>query len=406
MLLSNDRLDYLFEHYLNNHISDSELTELFGYIRNAERDDLLKDQIMRVFKEIRPEADFDFVDWENMFSGVVRERPLQTEAGIKKISLWKKAAAAVLIIILGGSAGYLFMHHPAKHRDFAKTGKTVEDILPGGNKATLTLSNGTKIILNNANNGKLASVGNVNVIKVNSGSVAYRQEPEKSDPRSKIKDQRSEIRDQRSEINTLQTPRGGQYQLTLSDGTKVWLNAASSIRYPVEFAGNERKVGITGEVYFEVVHKEKMPFEVLAGNKIIEDIGTHFNVNAYADEYTIKTTLLEGAVKIGQVMLKPGEQAVWSGSGKIRVRDHINTTEVIAWKNGLFSFKNDNLEKVMRKLSRWYDVDVIYQPGVDNKQHFTGMIDRNLTLSQVLKGLELTNAHFRIEAGRKVEILP
>lgn len=396
MLPSNERLDYLFEQYLSNGISDDELTELFGYIRNAEKDDLLKEQIMNAFKALKPEAEFDFVDWNDMFSGIIRKPSLQIERKAIKINLWKKVAAAVLIVILGG-AGYLFMnHHHVEKQGIAKAAEPVHDILPGGNKATLTLSNGATIILNNTNNGRLMSVGNVSAIKVHNGLLVYN-----TAQRATLKEQTSEI-----QYNTLTTPRGGQYQLTLSDGTKVWLNAASSIRYPVAFRGKERAVEVTGEVYFEVVHNQKMPFEVLVGNKIIKDIGTHFNVNAYGDDHTIKTTLLEGAVEIGGVVLKPGEQAAWNDEGKMSVTDNINMNDVIAWKNGFFSFRNDHLREVMKKLSRWYNVDVVYQPEVNNKQQFSGMIDRNLTLSQVLKGLELTDAHFKIDSGRKVEILP
>lgn len=396
MLPSNERLDYLFEQYLSNGISDDELTELFGYIRNAEKDDLLKEQIMNAFKALKPEAEFDFVDWNDMFSGIIRKPSLQIERKAIKINLWKKVAAAVLIVILGG-AGYLFMnHHHVEKQGIAKAAEPVHDILPGGNKATLTLSNGATIILNNTNNGRLMSVGNVSAIKVHNGLLVYN-----TAQRATLKEQTSEI-----QYNTLTTPRGGQYQLTLSDGTKVWLNAASSIRYPVTFRGKEREVEVTGEVYFEVVHNQKMPFEVLVGNKIIKDIGTRFNVNAYGDDHTIKTTLLEGAVEIGGVVLKPGEQAAWNDEGKMSVTDNINVNDVIAWKSGFFSFRNDHLREVMKKLSRWYNVDVVYQPEVNNKQQFSGMIDRNLTLSQVLKGLELTDAHFKIDSGRKVEILP
>lgn len=397
MLPSNDRLDYLFEQYLNTGISDSELAELFGYIRNAEEDDLLKEQIVHVFKEIRPETEFDLVDWDQMFSGIVRKPPVQVKGKIKKMDVWRKVAAAVLIILLGGTAGYLLIYHHAEQQPVAKTNHSAPDILPGGNKATLTLSNGTTIVLNNTHNGKLISVGNVNVIKVNNGLLAYKQEAAGSSGRKQ---------EQTAVYNILTTPRGGQYQLTLSDGTRVWLNAASSIRYPVAFTGSGRKVEITGEVYFEVTYNQKMPFEVLAGNKTIKDLGTHFNVNAYADDEIIKTTLLEGTVKIGNVVLKPGEQAAWNENGRILVKNNVNVNEVIAWKNGFFSFRNDDLREVMKKLSRWYDVDVIYQEEVNNKQRFSGMIDRNLTLSQVLKGLELTDAHFKIEEGRKVEILP
>lgn len=408
MLPSNDRLCFLFEHYLNNHISDNELKELFDYIRKAERDNLLQEEIISVFDKIHKPEKNDKVDWESMYQEII-SMPALTKRNVRKLSLWKRVAAAVLILILGGVASYFLMRKHAEPQQVMQTAQATHDILPGGNKATLTLSNGKTIILNNANNGMLASAGNIKVVKVDSGMVAYQAQSSKLHAQSVM------------DYNTLTTPRGGEYELTLSDGTKVWLNAASSIRFPVAFSGKERVVQITGEAYFEVAKNVNMPFMVkslspLGGGKEgveIQVLGTHFNVNAYDDEGMMKVTLLEGLIKVQSAngnglsaIVHPGEQAQLNDKGTIKLVKDMNVNDAVAWKNGFFAFRNNNLEEVMQKLARWYNVDVTYQPGIDNRQQFSGRIDRNLTLSQVLKGLELTNAHFKIEANRKLEILP
>src|SRR5699024_7437317 len=273
-------------------------------------------------------------------------------------------------------------------------------IMPGGNKAVLTLANGTKVGIDSTHNGKLAGQGNMNVVKIGSGLLAYQSGMLKAqNPKYKAN---SIVR-----YNTLTIPRGGQYQLTLSDGTKVWLNAGSSIRYPIAFNGKERRVEMTGEAYFEVVHNEKQPFKVLVNGEVIEDLGTRFNVNAYADEPAMKATLLEGAIKVKSQILRPGEQAVIA-DGQMDILKEVNTDNSVAWKNGYFAFNNANLETVMRKLARWYDIEVVYKHGIENKssmQQFSGRIGRDLTLSQILNGLKQTSAHFKIEEDSRTVIV-
>jgi ferric-dicitrate binding protein FerR (iron transport regulator) len=233
--------------------------------------------------------------------------------------------------------------------------------------------------------------GNTKIIKTDSGRLAYNGTNEKP----------TEIT-----YNTLSTPKGGQYQLILPDGSKVWLNAASSIRYPTAFVGNSRIVEITGEAYFEVMHNSKVPFEVKTRSQVIEDIGTSFNVNAYTDEAAIRTTLLEGAVKVDNVVLKPGEQAeADNGTQKITVIKGVDIQRAVAWKNGIFSFKDADLKTVMRQLARWYNVDVEYEGAVPGGS-FGGDIGRGLTLSQVLEGLAETRVKYKITEGNKIIIQP
>ncbi len=401
-----NRLTYLFQQYLSNNITDSELEELFEYVKQVRTDETLKAYITSVYQETRAETDEEGrqIDWDTMFDSIVHES-LKAEAGTeettgtygKRFPLWRSIAAAVVLLIIG--VGVYFYRHKAelpqeivRHEE-----KKKRDIMPGGNKATLTLANGMQLVLDSTQKGTLAGQGNMKVLKLGSGRLAYQS--------GALKKGNEKLSDRGAiAYNTLTTPRGGQYQLTLSDGTKVWLNSGSSIRYPVAFKGKKRKVEMTGEVYFEVKHDEDKPFKVWVNGEVIEDIGTHFNVNAYADEPAMRTTLLEGAVKVRKRILKPGEQAVLE-NGKMKVLENINTDNIVAWKNGYFAFNDATLAMVMRKLARWYDIEVVYREGVDSEQRFSGRIGRDLTLSQVLNGLRQTSAHFKIEADRRRVIL-
>jgi ferric-dicitrate binding protein FerR (iron transport regulator) len=212
--------------------------------------------------------------------------------------------------------------------------------------------------------------------------------------------------------NKITTPRGGQYQVTFSDGTKVWLNAASSIRFPVVFTGKYRKVEITGEAYFEVAKNKAMPFKVKANNSEIEVLGTHFNVSAYNDEAEIKATLLEGKVKVSALdsdnklpaVLEPGEQAAINKEGKIDIKNNADTEEVMAWMNGYFQFKSADLKTILRQIARWYDVDIEYKGNAN--MLFTGQLTRNENVSKVLSKLALTGeVHFKIE-GKRIIVSP
>lgn len=321
---------------------------------------------------------------------------------------WMRYAAVAAGLFLVSATGYFLL--PKKNTGHlthvTNTPHSVPDILPGKKKAVLTLADGSCIILDSAHNGAIARQGNSSVIKFNDGSVAYR--PVENLSAGKVI------------FNTLTTPRGGQYQLVLPDGSKVWLNAASSIRYPTAFTDNERKVAITGEVYFEVVplrlrSGQKMPFKVEKGDMIVEVLGTHFNINAYEDEEAIKTTLLEGKVKVvnresipqggsneKSVVLKPGEQTSLSPTSQLSHPIPVQTDAVMAWKNGLFQFHNAGLPAVLRQISRWYDVDLRYEGEIPARE-FEGKIQRNLTLLQVLKILEKNQVHLSL-AGRTIII--
>ena len=309
--------------------------------------------------------------------------------------------AAAIILLLGAGAyiwtgrlpkAAIAQARPATH--------TKNDVAPGGNKAVLTLANGAVIILDSAHTGTLAQQGNTAVIKQDNGRLAY----------NALHDSSASVRATEVLYNTLATPRGGQYQLVLPDGTKVWLNAASSIRYPTAFAGHERRVEVTGEAYFEVAKNTAMPFYVKMNNgAAVEVLGTHFNINAYDDEPARKITLLEGSVKVSgktaNVVITPGQQARLTTQNSIlKVTDDVDVEEVMAWKNGAFQFEGADIQSVMRQIGRWYDVEVEYKGNIS--LHFAGTISRNVNISQVLEMLERAGGVKTVVTGRKITVTP
>jgi transmembrane sensor len=382
------------------------------------------------YEELINTADFSWdqeekarrhADLQNrLLQSITNNAPLPLSSGRVLFMQRRFWWAAAVFIVLAGGAYFFLVNKPKKETSVVKTNTPKQnDVAPGGNKAVLTLANGTTINLNNAANGTLASEGNSVVNKTKDGELVYE---------SAIPDKSGQAGNRQSAIiayNILSTPKGGQYQLVLPDGSKVWLNAASSITYPTAFTGNQRKVQITGEVYFEVVHNSKMPFIVEKGNMAVEVLGTHFNINAYDDEGVLRTTLLEGKVKVSNqsaignrqsaivnrqsAILKPGEQAVISlptsreGRGEALTIDHSPDLEdVMAWKNGLFHFENADIKTVMRQLSRWYDVDIDYKSAATKNDSLFVEMSRNANLSDVLKALEVsTSVRFSIE-GKKI----
>jgi transmembrane sensor len=316
----------------------------------------------------------------------------------KSLNIRRWVAAAAIFIIVLGAGGYFILHKTpdkiAKTENILPQNKKT-DIAPGGNKAVLTLANGSTIILDSAQNGTLSSQGNIKIIKLDDGQLAY--------DKSAVSGNTELL------YNTISTPKGGQYQLTLSDGSKVWLNAASSLRFPASFSDDERKVELTGEGYFEVAHNAAKPFIVTKNNVEIKVLGTHFNVNAYDDENSMKVTLLEGSVKVSKgnesTVISPGQQARISNlEKKIDVKKNVDLDEVIAWKNGLFQFDQANIKTIMRQIARWYDVDVVFE-GKIPEVLFGGKISRDVNVSQVLKVLQEGGIHFRVE-GKKIIVTP
>jgi transmembrane sensor len=296
--------------------------------------------------------------------------------------LWPRFVAAASVLLLLSIGAYFVLKPEPQTSQLVKNA-----IVPGSNKAILTLGNGQQINLNDAKSGQLAKAAGIKITKDKKGQITYIVENT----------------GQPVQYNTTTTPKGGQWHLVLADGTNVWLNAASSLHYPTAFKGKQREVELTGEGYFEVAKDKTHPFLVKTGTQTVEVLGTHFNINSYVDEPTVRTTLLEGSVRLkanGQTaMLKPGEQATLATQHfKIEGGD---IEEAVAWKNSQFIFNDEPLESIMRKVARWYDVDVTYN-GINPQKRFGGGAFRYDNIEQLLHQLELTKgAHFKIE-GRRI----
>ena len=351
--------------------------------------------------------------------------PPEETRTIQRIIPWRRwAIAACCILLIGLVVRWLIIRPQpgpitvSPTIALTKTQKT--DAAPGGNRAILTLDDGRSIVLDSANKGALATQGSTQIVKLDDGKIAYHEN-------------KASAPDHTVSYNVMSTPRGGQYELTLPDGTRVWLNAASSIRYPTAFTGKERRVDIQGEVYFEVAANASQPFIVGVNKKqTIEVLGTHFNVNAYQDETSINTTLITGSVRVrasatapqastqqgltsrtsdpqaaaSQLArtLKPGQQAQLDAAGAITLIEHPDLDATMAWKNGYFSFDHSDIATVMRQLSRWYDMDVEFR-GTPTHDVFGGDIRRSLPLSKVLHILQKSQVHFSIEEG-KIIVMP
>ncbi len=306
-------------------------------------------------------------------------------------SIFRKWWWAAASIVCPTGAYLLFINKPEKRQDIAAATVTDDIKPPITNRATVMLANGKTVYLDSAVNGTLAIQGNVQVVKLADGQIAYQGSA-------------TELA-----YNTLTNPRGSKViDMALADGSHVWLNAGSSVTYPIAFIGNERKVSITGEAYFEIAHNAAKPFMVSKGEMQVQVLGTHFNVSAYDDEDAIRVTLLEGSVEVksqkSKVRIVPGEQAVLASHSLLTINHSPDPEQVMAWKNGLFQFHSAGLPDVMKQLSRWYDVDIVYE-GKTPVREFEGKIQRDLTLSQALKILEKNQVHFRVE-NRKLIVLP
>jgi transmembrane sensor len=339
---------------------------------------------------------------------------LAVEATDKVIPLWRKnkvwwVAAGTMLLM--ATAAYFLFNKKESVPEIVRTPKPeTKPVMPGGNKALLTLADGSVIVLDSAANGALSHQGKTIVLKKQDGELVYKSDSGNQEAVA---------------WNTISTPRGGQYQVVLPDGTKVWLNAVSSLRFPAGFTGNGRVVELTGEAYFEVASltakggSRKVPFIVKIGTPSgtggeVEVLGTHFNVKAYHDEAAIKTTLLEGLVTVKSAigaasqeqsaLLKPGQQAVLRPNAPLTIDHSPDLEEAIAWKNGRFQFANADVETVMREIARWYDVTIEYA-GKIPAEKLEGEIPRNSNITEVFKILELSNVHCKI-AGRKITVLP
>lgn len=314
----------------------------------------------------------------------------------KGSKLWPRVAVAASFFAVLGLSLYFYSSKSPDKVELANL-QTI-DIDPAGNKAYLTLGNGKRIALTDANNGTIAKQDNVQITKTADGQLVYSITENNSSSSSPL------------DYNTIETPNGGRYEIALPDGTHVWMNAASSLKYPVSFASlRERRVELQGEAYFQVAKDKQHPFIVKTTQQEVKVLGTHFNINSYADEPEVKTTLLEGSVNVSNLkgknskILSPGQQAIVKGED-IKVGD-ADVDQAMSWKNGDFVFVGEDLKAVMRQVARWYDVEIEYQGNI-NSSGVVSTISRTKKLSQVLKGLQINQGiHFKVE-GRRVLVMP
>lgn len=410
--MEKDNTEWLRLLFEKDEWSEADRRRLLEYLDNTGDDDL------RRLMEDRFREDMDqprsHPDKEQQLLTLIHEKisPERKKARVFLLAGWKKwVAAAVLVLLAGKLVLDLTAHRsvtsPAK--PFIPPQAAAADRPPGTQNATLTLADGTRIALDSAANGNLAQQGNTRVIKLN-GQIAYMG---KGSVNSASSGNPGNAANETTLFNTISTARGNQYMLILSDGTKVWLNAASSMRFPTSFKGNERKVEITGEAYFEIAGNPAMPFKVMAGGGEIQVLGTHFNVNAYSDETTVKTTLLEGAVAVRKddtrLVLSPGQQAKFrpqprpAGNERtITLLKDVDTGHETAWKDGFFWFENTDVHTLMRQVSRWYDVDVEFKGNISD-DGFSGKVSRSVPLSKLLKVLEQSELNIKIE-GKKITV--
>ena len=399
--MSENRLALLFHRYFDQTATDAEIDELMGLLRQAGNDEQMQRLIASAWNRLEAGQNF-FTQGQsdkilrNILHGELPDAGMAAKTLRRPpwFGLFKAAAVAALIFLLGTPIYLLIKHQPQKQPVAIekKLPPAAPDLPPGSSKAILTLADGSTITLDSLPNGNLARQGNTKITKSGSGQLIYA-----------LVDNDHAV----PVNNSISTPVGGQYQVVLSDGSKVWLNAASSLRFPTTFDGKHRDVEITGEVYFEVKENAAMPFRVKVGNAVVGVLGTNFNIMAYSDEHAVRTTLLRGAVKVSRgnqsLVLRPGQEAAFNeGESVISVKE-ADTDEAVAWKNGLFEFNSADIKTIMRQLGRWYDVEIKYETRVPD-WHFTGTIRRNIPLSQVIKMLEVNDFHFRVD-GKQIIVL-
>ncbi|MET7000335.1 FecR family protein [Chitinophaga defluvii] len=381
----NDELPDLYRKFLANNMSEEEFQRWNALLAEKKHDGELLQLMKKAWDETVEVPDYMLEDMDLRLQRASDAKPVGNR--VHFIRRWSWAAAVA--VLLAGTVTDYYMSRRVSQQPVT----VVADIAPGSNKAILTLADGSTVTLDSAGHQVIRQAGAI--VQQNGGQLQYH-----------VQGGTASV-----SYNVLTTPRGGQFQVKLPDGTMVWLNAASSLRYPTVFTGKERLVEITGEAYFEVTKDVRQPFKVQIDEKTaVEVLGTHFNVNAYASDPQFTTTLLEGAVRVRQgnnsLLLHPGQQVRIKGEEGMRLQKDADIDKAIAWKNGLFDFNDVQLEELMRQVARWYDIEVVYEKGIPDVE-FVGKMGRDVPLSVLLKWLRDFDLHFRVEQdGRRIIITP
>ncbi len=424
------RLRELFKKWTESRCSEQELEELYQYCSQDSSADVLKDMASQLWNSLPTFPVDQSTEAKQLADNIIRNGAskrsspainISSSSGIVRhlANRWSRYAAAI-ILCLTIIGGYLWNQRQSSNEENITTVNVFSDIAPGKGGAILTLADGSQILLDSANIDTISVQGYTQATLAD-GQLTYHSPHNTTDT------------NEPEEYNTLTTPPGYQFSVVLPDGTKVWLNAASTLNYPTVFNG-KRRVELTGEAYFEVTPNKNAPFLVSVNKQSeIEVLGTSFNIHAYTNEPVMHTTLITGKVKVHAIpvstdrsfknskgnLLKPGQQIALPHSSSssspfssekviresIKTLDPMDIEKVLAWKNGIFNFENASLEEVMRQIARWYDLDIIYEKGIPPIT-FGGQISRNVSLRSLLKGLEDAQVHFRLEAGRRLVVLP
>lgn len=381
--MKEQRLNHLFDLYLNQAANPAEEAELMQLLADPTLTEERQKLVENAYDKLPAEYTLPDIQANTIYNKITED------AQQLRINVWRRISVAASIIFAVAFGSYFLFLKKDHLQNTATQRVALKDVTaPKGSKAMIQLANGNTVLLNSINSGTLASQGNIKVLKEANGEIVYSGEE-------------TEV-----SYNTLVNPRGSNVvNITLQDGSKVWLNSESSIKYPTAFSGKDRKVELTGEAYFEVTHNTAMPFKVnVAGKEEVEVLGTHFNINSYEDEPSVRTTLLEGSVKVNKdlasILIKPGDQAVLSGNDvNFTVKTNVDMDAVIAWKNGYFSFQNAGIKSIMKSFSRWYNIDVVYE-GIIPQIKFSGEMGRNLSLNEVLSTLKGFDIHYKIDGNQ------
>lgn len=400
--MNQNKLDELLSLFAEGKISRDEFEHLFDYLRSEDDDDSINYAIDQELGKMKQCASLTDGEKDAIFQNIVTndkfgQEPVSESSGNHLVRAWYQVGVAASILAMLTVGLYFYTNRTIDTQLVLSESQNIKEkpiIKPGGDKAVLTLSDGSKIILEDAKKGLLANQAGVSIQKTADGELLYSF--------AKNLNSVSEALPEEVIYNKIETPYGGKYQINLPDGSKVWLNSASTLRFPALFSGNTREVELNGEAYFDVAKNPNKPFKVITKDQIVEVLGTQFNINSYSDEETFKTTLIEGSVKIiykdRVVLLSPGQQ--FQPNMKSSKVIEADTEEVTAWKNGYFLFKDEDIRSIMRKISRWYNVEVNYSGNIPDVG-FGGNISRSKDINEVLNVLQLTNAvHFKVEERR------
>jgi ferric-dicitrate binding protein FerR (iron transport regulator) len=379
------RITYLLQRYTSKTCTRQELEELFAYIAETPDDPALQDFMEQSYRQIAVNSQLPDVDLDSVYHNIISPAP------VKRLFPFRYAAAAALLLAVSTLAYFWLRPGRSVQTNTPLAQHTHSSITPGSNKAMLTLANGATITLDSSGQ-QVISTGNTSVTRQN-GQLVYGPQETAG----------------HVSYHTLSTPRGGQFRITLPDGTRVWLNSASSLRYPTAFSGKERRVELQGQGYFEVAPNAAQPFKVNVNAMEVQVLGTAFDIMAYGDEASVNTTLVNGSVQVKEGntarLLQPGQQAMLNQESHALTVHEADVQKIIAWKNGLFVFNNMTLTAILREVARWYDVEIVYTVK-PSAELYGGGISRSLQLSGVLGLLEANGSnHFRVE-GRKVIVLP